>query len=151
MSGVVSYELFAGKFGTSGFTTEGGIYETFVNKTGDTSVKGTIVAASTTTDNAVYTAPASSTVPIGIIYESGIADGSPVKVVVYGKAQVLLVDSTGTSSNGFWCGVSSTPGRMYQASTAPTDVSEHSCEIGHSLESKASGTNVLALIQVHFN
>jgi len=151
MSGTVSYELFASRFPSdgNGFTTEGGMYATFINKTGANSVKGTIVITSTTTDNAVETAPANSEMPIGVIYENGIADGSPVKVVVYGKAEVLL-KNTEPATHGYWCGVSDTAGRMYQRATAPS-TTEHSREIGHSLQSTAAGTNVLSLVQLHFN
>lgn len=75
MSGVVSYELLESKIGsyTNGFTSEGGLYETFVNNTG-TSVKGTIVVASTSVTNGVDIAPASSLMPIGIVYESDVGN-----------------------------------------------------------------------------
>ncbi|MFA6860472.1 MAG: hypothetical protein WCR30_03705 [Clostridia bacterium] len=150
MSGVVSYELFSSRLGTSqtGVTSEGGIFETFINNTG-TSVKGTIVVASITVADGVDIAPIDSVMPIGVIYESGIDNGFPVKVVTYGKAEVLLKDGQ-SSTIGYWCGVSDTAGRMYQALTAPSTI-EHSREIGHSLETTASGTNVLSLVQLHFN
>jgi len=150
MSGVVSYDLLNGRIGsgTNGFTTEGGLFETFVNNTG-TSVKGTIVVASTTVANGVDIAPISSTMPIGVIYENGVANGSPVKVVVYGKAQVLLENGL-ASTLGYWGGVSNAvAGRMFQDVTPPTAF--HSQEIGHSLQAQTSGTNVLSLMQIHFN
>jgi len=151
MSGVVSYDLFTSRLGTggSGFTAEGGFYQTFINKTGANSIKGTIVSASLTTDDGVYTAPANTIMPIGIIYENGISDGSLVKVVVNGKAEVLLKNGL-ASSNGYWCGVSDTAGRMYQAATAPS-TTEHNREIGHSIEAVESGVDVLSMIVVHFN
>lgn len=150
MSGVVSYDLYYSRFGSSGtgITSEGGLYETFINNTG-TSVKGTIVIASTTVNNAVDTAPANTEMAIGSIYESGVANGSSIKVVVYGKAQVLL-KNTASATRGYWCGVSDTNGRMYQAATAPS-TTEHFREIGHSLQTVTGGTDVLALIQMHFN
>lgn len=151
MSGTVSYELLLEKTGNgsgSGFTAEGGIFETFINNTGAT-VKGTIVVASTAVDQAVDIAPADSQMPIGVIYESGIVNSSPVKVVVKGKAQVLLADNS-ASTRGFWCGVSGTAGRMYQLS-APPNTEEHNRQIGHSLESKDSGINVLSLTNLSFN
>ncbi|MCK9575308.1 MAG: hypothetical protein WCX32_01725 [Clostridia bacterium] len=150
MGGVVGYGLFTARLGsgTNGMTTEGGFFETFTNNTG-TSVKGTIVVASTTVDNGVDIAPANSQMPIGVIYETGIINGSPVKVVVYGKADVLLKDGE-TATSGYWCGVSNTAGRMYQAATVPS-TTEHNRETGHSLKTTSSGTNVLSLIQVHFN
>lgn len=150
MSGTVSYELLTSKLGSgsNGFTSEGGMYETFINNTG-ISVKGTVVVASTIVNNAVDMAPTNSTMPIGVIYENGIINGSPVKVVVYGKAQVLLKDIE-SSVKGYWCGVSDIPGRMYQQSLAP-DTAEHNREIGHSLENNVSGIGVLSLVQIHFN
>lgn len=151
MSGLVSYELFNSRFpsGTNGFTPEGGIYEIFINKTGTASVKGTIVVASTSVDNAISIAPAASPMPIGVIYESGIDDGSPVKVVVYGKAQVLLADGQG-ATHGYWCGVSNlVAGRMFQAALPPA--LQLSQEIGQSIQTSSDGTNVLSLVQIHFN
>lgn len=154
MSGLVSYDLFSSRVGTStnGFTSEGGIYETFiyVNESAN-SVKGTIVVASSTVENGVSVAPTSSPMPIGVIYESGISNGNPVKVVVYGKAEVLLEDNA-TASRGYWCGVSANqPGKMVQLSTVPA-TTQHNTEIGHSLQSVGTGgTNILSLVQLHFN
>jgi hypothetical protein len=149
--GLVSYELFVAK--TSGgkiwLTPEGGVYQLFVNDTGEPSVKGTIVTVSMSVDSAVRVAPADSQAPIGVIYESGVPNGSPVKVVVYGKAEVLLKD--GVSSNrGYWCGVSDTAGRMTQA-VAPANTDERLRQIGYSLEGKTGGTNVLSLVQLMLN
>jgi hypothetical protein len=152
MSGSVSYELFASKIGGSevGFTTEGGLYQVFINDTGADSVKGTIVVASTQTEDAVEIAPADTQMPIGAIYEDGIADGSNVKVVTYGKVQVLMEDSS-ASTKGYWCGVSGTAGRMFQQSSAPVGTSIHNREIGKSLEDTVAGTDVLSWVQMHFN
>lgn len=149
MSGVVSLELFKNRLGTGiiGFTPEGGMYETFINNTG-VSVKGTIVVASTAVNNGVDIAPANSEMFIGVIYEDGISNGLPVKVIVYGKAEVLL-KNTLASTRGYWCGVSDVAGRMYQLNSVPA--ADHNKEIGHSLESKVAGTNVLSLVQIHTN
>lgn len=151
MSGAVSYELFSEKAGGSncGFTPEGGIYQTFINNSG-TSVKGTIVIASASVDNAVDIAPGASKSPIGIIYEDDIENGELVKVVTSGKAAVLL-ENTKHSTRGYWCGVSDTAGRMYQKISAPTTITEHSREIGHSLENKNSGTDILSIVQLQFD
>lgn len=151
MAGLLSYDLFIAKTsgGNSWFTAEGGLYETFVNDTGAPSVKGTIVCASPLTDNAVSIAPAYSQMPLGVIYEDGIPVGGMVKVVVYGKAQVLLKDGY-ASEKGFWCGVSNTPRRMFQV-VAPADADEHFRQIGYSLEKKSPGTSVLSLVQLNFN
>jgi len=150
MSGVVSYELLNSKLPTnSGWTADGGIFETFINDTGATSVKGTIVVTSSSVNYAVSIAPADSQMPMGIIAESGIANGANVKVTVYGKAYVLLKNGE-SATRGYWCEVSDTAGRMAQQATVPSTI-EHNREIGHSLETVSSGTNVLSLIQVHFN
>jgi hypothetical protein len=150
MSGTVSYELLNSKLGggESGFTTEGGYYETFINNSG-TSVKGTVVIASASVYNGVDIAPANSTFAIGVIYENDVPNGSKVKVVVSGKAQVLLKDQQ-SATLGYWCGVSDVQGRMYQRNTLQSQ-DEHNKEIGHSLQSATAGTNILSLIQVHLN
>jgi hypothetical protein len=150
MSGVVSYDLFSSRFPSSnGFTSDGGMYQVFTNATGVNSVLGTIVVASTAINNGVSIAPADSPMPIGIIAENGVVNGAPVKVVTYGKAYVLLKDGL-SSTAGYWCGVSDTAGRMYQAVTDPI-TTDHNREIGHSLSTTGSGTDVLALTQIHFN
>lgn len=131
--------------GTAGITPEGGTYITLINNTGATSVKGAIVAASLTVDNACILAPANSTEPIGVIYESGVANGQPVKVIVCGIAKVLMKDDV-SSTRGGWLGVSDTAGRAYW-----TSESLGSKEIGHPLESKTAGTNVLCNTVLHFN
>lgn len=78
-------------------------------------------------------------------------DGAPSYFpdLVYGKAEVLLKNGL-ASNRGYWCGVSDVAGRMYQSSSVPS-TTDHNREIGHSLESKTSGTNVLSLVQLHFN
>ena len=150
MSGVVSYELLSSKVPSdSGWTADGGLYITLINNTGTASVKGTVVSASTTIDNGVDIAPADSDMPIGAIAENGIANGSPVKVTVSGKAYVLIKDGL-VSTRGYWCGMSDTAGRMYEAAVVPA-ATNHFREIGHSLQSAAAGASVLILIDMHFN
>jgi len=151
MSGFLSYDLFIKKTsgGNNWFTAEGGFYETFVNDTGALSVKGTIVTASSLVDNAVSIAPPFSNMPLGVIYDDGVASGSMVKVVVYGKAQVLLKNGE-SATRGYISLVSDTAGRMYQRADY-VDEAEHSRQIGQSIETKASGSNVLSLVQLHFN
>ena len=133
----------------NGISTDGGYYITLINKTGANSVKGTIVIASTTTDNAIDIAPTNSDSPIGVILEDGVPDGSLVKVVISGKAYALLENGE-SSTRGYWCQVSSTQaGRMSQL--VNPDPTTHWTELGHSLESKTAGTNVLSLVILHFN
>lgn len=151
MGATVSYEYLNTVLPSvgSGVTPDGGFYITLVNKTGVVSKKGTVVIASPTQDNAVAVAPINSDSPIGIILEDGVADGSQVKVVVSGKAYVLLEDGL-VSTHGYWCEVSSTQaGRMSQL--ANPNPATHWAELGHSLESKTAGTDVLSLVVLHFN
>lgn len=149
MSGLVNYELFASRLGSGncGFTIEGGFYENFINNTG-VSVKGTIVVISKTVSNAVDIAPANSNFALGVIYEDGVPNGKPVKVVVYGRAQVLLKDGE-SSGNGFLCSVSDVPGRMYTLDTESEEIGLNK-KIGHSLEVKFGANNVLSLVQLQF-
>jgi len=133
------------------FTEEGGFAILLTNKTGAASVKGTIVEADTTTDNAFKASAASSDDPIGIVYEAGVADGSECWVVIYGIAEVLLKDTT-ASTRGYWVMTSDAAGRADATNAAPPGfVASHFQEIGHCIESKTAGTDVLAKIVMHFN
>ncbi len=138
--------------GSSFITAEGGFAVMLTNKTGANSVKGSIVEASSGTDKAFSLTGSNDFEPIGAVYLSGIADGSLCPVVVGGIADVLLEDST-ASTRGYWARTSTTTaGRAdITNSGAPGLVLPHFAEIGHCLESKASGTDVLARICMHFN
>lgn len=151
MSSSVSLEYLNSRIGGNdiGFTADGGMYITLINATGSPSVKGTIVATSNTTDNAARLAPANAIYPIGAIVDSGVPVGRLMKVAIAGKAYVLLKNGE-EAKHGHWCGVSDVAGRVYQR-TDPPSTTDHSREVGHSLESKASGTNVLCLVNLHFN
>lgn len=136
-------------------TPEGGIAVRLMNKTGADSVKGQIVSASFTHDSAFQTALASSIIPQGAVYESGVPDGQMCWVVVSGIAEVLLKDTT-PSVHGNWVGMSDVAGRVLAGGgghpgTTPPEQATHNSEIGHCLESKPAGTNVLAKVIMHFN
>lgn len=149
MPGLVTVELLNSKLaGANGFTDDGGMYITLINKTGASTIKGQVVQADTVNDGSFVLSTTNSINPIGIVFESGIADGSLCKVVVSGKAYALLKDTTAGTA-GSWCGCSDTVGRMYQQASPPA-TNEHDREIGHSLQAAAAGTNVLCLIVVHF-
>jgi hypothetical protein len=129
----------------------GGFAIRLTNKTGAASVKGTIVEASSGTDNAFDVAAADSLDPIGVVYENGIPDGSECLIVIMGRCQVLLKDST-ASTREYWVGTSDTGGRADATSaTPPGAVLAHFQEIGHALESVSAGTDELAWIMLHFN
>jgi hypothetical protein len=137
-------------------TAEGGYAVRLTNKTGASSVKGTLLCASDTTDNAVIIAPADCDNLFGVMYENGVADGSECWVIVGGIAQVLLKDGT-ASTRTYWARISvDTDGRADITSAdvpggGVVGLDEHKSEIGHCIESKTSGTDVLAYIIVHFN
>lgn len=130
-------------------TTEGGFAIRVLNKTGAASVKGTVVIASTATANAVATAPIDADMPIGVMYENGIADGQLCWVVVSGIAEVLFKNTVAPILGGIvFC--SSTAGRVDISNSIPS-TTVHYREVGHCFEAKAGGTNVLAKCVLHFN
>lgn len=130
-------------------TPEGGYAVLRTNNTGHSSIKGEIVIASTTVSKGVDLAGANSVVPVGVIYNSGVANGSDVWVVTGGIAQVLLKDSTGVTM-GQWLGVSDTAGRAY-ADADPIGAGKHNQEVGHANETAVGGTNVLVEAFIHQN
>lgn len=136
-------------------TDKGGLAVFATNKTGATSVKGTIIMASTGTDSAFMTAGADSTAAVGVVYEDGIADGSKCWVVISGIVQVLLKDNT-ASTRGYWVQLSDVAGRADATVAAPPgggvpELDNHMQEIGHAVESVSAGTNVLCTIVLHLN
>lgn len=137
-------------------TLEGGIAIPLINKTGAISVKGTLVNTESSVDMGVGIAGADEPDIIGAMYQEGIADGEQALVVISGVAQVLLQDNT-ISTRGYWARMSITQaGRADITNSAPgggaiNEIDAHFREIGHCLESKGSGTDILALILIHFN
>ena len=138
------------------FTDEGGFAIYLINKTGAASVKGTLVDTKASIDNAVNIVGADEPDIVGVVYENGIADGDLVLVVISGVAEVLLEDST-ASTRGYWARISITQnGRADITNAAPpgggvAEIDRHFREIGHCLESKGAGTDVLAKCILHFN
>jgi hypothetical protein len=138
------------------FTPEGGMARVYINKTGAPSVRGTIVETSDSVDNAVDIIGADEPHPIGVMEHDGIPDGSLCWVVVGGPAYVLLKDST-TATRGYWVRSSDTDaGRADATNASPPGgtvnaIEGHFREIGHAMETVGSGTDVLALIHLHFN
>jgi hypothetical protein len=136
------------------FTPEGGLAVRMLNKTGGISVKGTVVACSSTTDNAVQKIAVDVPDPIGVIYDSGVADGEYVWVVKSGIAEVLFIGSTTRKhlARGF---ISADSGYIagYALSEAvpssPFATDKHFYEIGHINESRTGAG--LAKCSLHFN
>jgi hypothetical protein len=135
------------------FTADGGMAVQLINKTGAPSVKGSVVASGTV--NASFILQGNEFNAIGAVYEAGVADGSPCWVTFAGIAYVLLVNGTGSTA-GYWVKSHATDGRADGSLALPTGgsfagVDDHFKEIGHSLETKIAGTDVLCKIMLHFN
>ena len=124
-------------------TELGGIAVQMVNKTGAASVKGTVVVASGTTDNGCAIADTSADDVIGVIFDSGVADGSPVWVVVIGVAEVLIEDATEASRRAYVSMSTTVAGRANAAGVAASTL-----DIGSCIKSANAGTNVLATVML---
>jgi len=136
------------------FTPEGGFAVLMTNKTGAPSVKGSVIEVygATEVNQAFRLTIADSMSPFGVVYEFGIADGSECWVVIGGIAEVLLQNGTSTVRT-YWVRTSTTvPGRADGTNPSPPGlVASHFAEIGHSLETKSGGTDVLCKVMLHFN
>lgn len=137
------------------FTVEGGLAVKLTNKTGGASVKGEVVEPSSTVSNAVSKIVKDVPDPIGVFYESGVADGAEVWVVVSGIADVYFVGDTtrGQLARGFLTadGASYVTGQAMAENvpTSPFASDKHFYEIGHTLESRTGAG--LAKCILHFN
>jgi hypothetical protein len=138
-------------------TKDGGIAILLKNNTGATSVRGTLVTTDTEEDMACKVNPADVAVPVGVIYNDGVPSGEEVWVVISGIAACLLEDDT-LSTSGNWVVLSPTQAGRVNATqtTVPNggDLQaheEHFGEVGHALETKVAGTNVLCKLALHFN
>ena len=132
------------------FTPEGGLAVRMINNTGGASVRGTIVNAYGTGSVGFATAGANEDMPIGTVYDAGVADGSPCRIIVAGVAPVLM-NTNVAAVLGYVLTCSATGGRADAASTAPA-ATTHWREIGHVVRAVA-GTNPggLAWGLLHFN
>ena len=131
-------------------TELGGVASKFANGTGVTIAHGTAVACDTATTNGVR--PQTDEYDcIGFAY-GDIPNGGSGWVVTCGVAEALLKNST-AATRGYWAKASATDGRI-EVTTAPSGVSaiaasEHFKEVGHCLDTKSAGTDVLVRIVVH--
>jgi hypothetical protein len=125
----------------------GGIMIQLINKTGAPSVKGELLSAHTI-DNAVRKCPADSDSPIGVFFTSGVADGQLAWVVIGGVADVMLVTNNACAP-GHHLFAGNVDGRV--GATPNVNTSRHWGEVGHALQTKAGGTNVLVRCVLHWN
>ena len=121
-------------------TPEGGYAIKLTNKTGAASVKGTIVAVKSDTDNAFDLVAIDGTDCIGVVYEAGVADAAECFVVIAGKAQVLM---TNNATRGQMCRIPLNTDTGEEAGKAVAAALPAAADIGHIgtiLESKNAGT-----------
>jgi len=134
-------------------TPIGGVAVKFINKTGATSVKGNVLELSATTERAVRL-QADEYDAMGVVYESGIADGEEMWVVITGIAEILLEDGTAGTLD-YWVRASDTDGRGDMLPVPPggtiQEIDNHFKEIGHCLQTVSAGTDILCKIILHFN
>lgn len=145
----------SGSFGKPIFETpEGGSGTYFINKTGAASIKGYAVRVSDTTDNGVRLIAQDIPDIMGYIYDDGVADGDPVRVVTDGKTPVYYIAAVTRDylCRGF---VALDPGFVAGQMVnepfpgTPFASDKHFYEGGHTLET--TGGAGLALTEVHFN
>lgn len=139
-------------------TELGGLAIKLTNKTGATSVKGTLVDAHTSVASAFALVGVGGVDPCGIVYgdDAGeqVADAVECWVVVTGIAQVLF---TGSTTLGHFARMSiaadtGDAAGLAQSEAVPTSpfaTDKHFQEIGHVIE--AIGAAGLAKCVLHFN
>lgn len=134
-------------------TPEGGIAVLVENRTGTTSVKGTLVKTSASFANAVELTAVNVPDTVGVVYQAGIANGRDMWVVISGIADVLFVNNTTAGQFARSCKTGDTgaaAGKAYsEALPSPPSSDTYFYEIGHVFESKTAGQ--LVKVNLHFN
>lgn len=144
-----------GAAGKAKLSDEGGMLVKMTNKTGAATIKGYVVGNSSTTANAFEKILIDAPDPFGVIYESGVADGSEAWIVVGGIAEVYVTGSV--SLNDFVRGWLTADGAGYVAGqgkaeafpAAPFTSDKHFYEIGHAIEAR-TGAGLVKCV-VHWN
>ena len=134
----------------------GGFAIKLTNKTGSNTVKGQLVQANTTTNDAVKLTGIDEEETIGVFLDSGITANAEAWIVISGIADVAMQDNT-TATRGNWVRSSITEAGYADAtnSTPPSPAAfSHFNEIGNCIETVTAtggGTHVLARCVLHFN
>jgi len=139
-------------FGVDTATGARGMVQKMLNKTGGATVLGTVVSTSDATDKG-FKAQSDEFDSIGVVAEAGVADGSEAWIWLNGSVCQVLWKDGETATREYVAIAADTNGRGLNIpipSVAPADA-EHFKEIGHVMESKADGTDVLVLCHLHFN
>ncbi len=139
-------------------TEIGGFARLLINKTGTTSVKGTVLAVDTTQDLSFILLPVNGVDVMGICYgdEAGnqVADGVACFVVFSGFAHVLFGAATTRGHMARMTITADTPDAAGTAiseayPTAPFATDKHFGELGHVFET--IGGAGLAMCEIHKN
>ena len=139
--------------GSDSATNERGFLVKIINRTGETSVKGKLVSASTTADReAILQTNEFDT--IGVIQEAGVAEGSEMWIWVTGSVAQCMFEDGIAPTRGNICIASDVDGRADSITNPGSGLPGHDIhfkECGHILQSVSSGTSILALVSLHFN
>lgn len=152
--GAVKILINGGETAKTWDTPEGGQAIKLTNKTGAATVKGYLAKASSTNDNAVTLCNIDDADPIGVFYESGIADGQECWIVKSGIADVYYSDSTVRgyfARNGETGDTGATNGMAFTETlpVPPLATDSHFREIGHCIQTRTGAG--LAKTVLHFN
>ncbi len=139
--------------GYDSVTGERGFLVRITNGTGSASVKGSLVSASTSADDAAIL-QANEYDTIGVVAQAGVTAGAVMWIWVTGSiCQVLYKDAVAATRGNILL-AADTDGRAIDIANPGgglpgTDT--HFKECGHVLESALAGINVLVLAMLHFN
>jgi len=127
-----------------GITAIGGIAFKLTNNTGANSVEGQLVEVDDTDENSYKVADADAVDVIGVVYNTGVADGLDVWIVQGGIAEVLL-DAGGCVHHDRL--ISSNTAGSADVNNAPA-VAVHFQEIGHAIETVVGAGLAKAVIHL---
>jgi hypothetical protein len=134
-------------------TNERGFLVKMLNKTGVSSVKGTLLSPSTAVDRGVIL-QANEYDTIAICQEAGIADGSEMWCWQVGSICQALLKNTITAARGELALAADTDGRLDRAVNPGSGLpatDTHFKEVGHVMQNVTGGTDQLCLISFHTN
>lgn len=139
--------------GSNATTHEHGFLVRHINRTGGASVKGTLVSCSTSADREIIK-QANEYDMIGVIAESGIAEGSEVWTWCVGSVCQVLYKNSTAATRGNLLIADAVDGRASDIANPGSGlpaVETHFKECGHVMQSANAGTDVLVLASIHFN
>ncbi|NIO75603.1 MAG: hypothetical protein GTN69_06915 [Armatimonadetes bacterium] len=140
------------------FHPQGSFDMLMINDTGAVSVPGTLVSVSTATDFAVRVNPAQRVDVTMVVHSPNVPVGGEIWCTLFGRCQVLLADSTGTTTGNWVRRHATIDGRADGTATQqpdegnpevyPTSTRKHLFGLGRALETVTAGTDKLAWIMM---